>query len=447
MTTPNQLGESETRSMASAKHRCCGVSRAQCAAYTVRIPSRLALALVILAFHFTIRSTRAAPPSNDDCAAATPIAIGAEVSGTTSESTDDGTSVCDYWGSGDVWFKISADFTGDLLATSSSELGTVLSAHTGCPGNYANTIDCSSGWGWSTTEVPLGLVAGQQVWVRVVGFAGDAGAFGLRIVPRAELVYQNGFESADTCTWTNVVPPSACDPLAVFVPSGPFAMGSEAGLPDERPQHDVYLDSYWIDRGEVTVGAYAACVEAGGCELPSVSGGDCNWGVPGRDDHPIACIDWFRAAQYCAWAGKRLPSEAEWEKAARGADARVYPWGSAMPSCHYAIIWDSPSNGGGCDSGGSMATGSTTAGASPFGALDMIGNVWEWVNDWYDPSYYLITPYLNPLGPANGDARVVRGGGWATYALSAALRTSYRFAFLNPTVVSTDVGVRCVRDQ
>jgi formylglycine-generating enzyme required for sulfatase activity len=167
----------------------------------------------------------------------------------------------------------------------------------------------------------------------------------------------------------------------VCVPAGEFIMGSPEGRgnSDEHPQHTVYLDAFYIDKTEVTAAQYQRCVEAGACSAPN-TGGYCTYGVGGKSDHPINCVDWNQAAVYYFWAGKRLPTEAEWEKAARGTDGRIYPWGDAEPDCTKAQL-------GGCG-GQTVTVGTRSTGMSPFGALDMASNVFEWVMDWYDIGYY-----------------------------------------------------------
>jgi len=194
----------------------------------------------------------------------------------------------------------------------------------------------------------------------------------------------------------------------VYVPAGEFLMGSEEGGSDESPEHTVYLDAYWIYKHEVTNVQYRDCIEAGECA------GDLSR-YP-EDDDPAVYIDWYEANDYCEWAGGQLPTEAEWEKAARGTDGRTYPWGEASPSCNLAQFRD-------C-SGQTVPVGSFPAGASPYGALDMAGNVWEWVADWYDAGYYENSPDANPTGPASGTYRVFRGGSWFYYVRN--LRSSLR---------------------
>ena len=229
----------------------------------------------------------------------------------------------------------------------------------------------------------------------------------------------------------------------VFVPSGTFTMGSDGGNANEQPMHTIALSAYWIDRNAVTVDAYADCLNAGACTVPDGSLGGCNWGVADRGDHPINCVDWSQALAYCSWAGKRLPTEAEWEKAARGPDAWTYPWGEEVPTCDYAVMNDPNAGGVGCGSGSSWPVGSKRSGMSPYGALDMAGNIFQWVNDWYSSTYYSVSPSTDPLGPSTGSFKIQRGGGWGTS--SAGLRSAYRFTFV-PAGWFDLAGFRCARD-
>jgi formylglycine-generating enzyme required for sulfatase activity len=203
--------------------------------------------------------------------------------------------------------------------------------------------------------------------------------------------------------------------LLVFVPAGEFTMGSDDGNSDEQPAHTVYLDAFAIDRTEVTNAQYARCVQAGACRPPGSSSSYTRanyFADPRYADHPVIYVSWDDARAYCAWAGRRLPTEAEWEKAARGTDGRTYPWGDE---------WDaSKANTSEAGPGDTTPVGAYPQGASPYGALDMAGNVWEWVADWYGEDYYRESPGENPLGPASGTNRVVRGGSWATFSGSLA---------------------------
>lgn len=227
----------------------------------------------------------------------------------------------------------------------------------------------------------------------------------------------------------------------VYVPAGEFLMGSPEGQGNEYewPQHTVYLNAYWIDKTEVTVAQYSRCVEAGACSpaRPDPNSSYCTSVDDTKFNHPINCVDWSQAVAYCGWVGRRLPSEAEWEKAARGVDGRLYPWGNQEPRSDL-LNFDASVD--------SITTpvGQYPAGASPYGALDMAGNVWEMVADWYDENYYRSSPPDNPQGPDGGDYRVLRGGSWVN--ASAYVRTADRF-WAPPYNAYDGAGFRCVHSS
>jgi formylglycine-generating enzyme required for sulfatase activity len=223
----------------------------------------------------------------------------------------------------------------------------------------------------------------------------------------------------------------------IYIPEGEFIMGGK-GRDAEKPVHKVYLSAFYIDKYEVTVDEYAACVKAGVCNKPG-TGKNCNYGETERGNHPINCVTWYDAYGYCRWAGKRLPTEAEWEKAARGTDGRKYPWGDTEVTCSYAVMND---GGPGCGTERTWPVGSKPKGASPYGLMDMAGNVWEWVMDWYDKDYYKNSTDRNPEGPDSGRYRVYRGGSWNYIARRqrAADRSGYF-----PDKYFDFVGFRCAR--
>jgi serine/threonine-protein kinase len=241
----------------------------------------------------------------------------------------------------------------------------------------------------------------------------------------------------------------------VLVPAGEFMMGSAddlAAFPGEVPHHAVYLSSFWIDQTEVTNEMYAACVAAGACDPPESAGSylrSIYYGHETCADYPVIHVSWFDALAYCAWAGRRLPTEAEWEKAARGTDERTYPWGNDAPSAKRDNFCDrncpSDDREWGVDDGytDTAPVGSFPAGASFYNALDMAGNVSEWVADWGDLGYYAISPYENPTGPVTGEARSVRGGSWVSIAQT--LRATYRWA-AKPELSTDAFGFRCAMD-
>jgi len=211
-------------------------------------------------------------------------------------------------------------------------------------------------------------------------------------------------------------PPIPATPIPfdwVLIPAGEFLMGSDRerfpeANDDELPQHRVYLDAYYISRVPVTNEQYAAFVTATGYDPPFDGGYGYGWenGRPpeDKDDHPVVDVSWKDALAFCRWANVCLPTEAQWEKAARGVDGYVYPWGNDIPTNEHCSFDMNVS--------GATPVGAYPQGASPFGVLDMAGNVWEWVADWYGSDYYARSPQWNPTGPTDGEQRVLRGGSW-----------------------------------
>jgi formylglycine-generating enzyme required for sulfatase activity len=200
----------------------------------------------------------------------------------------------------------------------------------------------------------------------------------------------------------------------VFVPGATYDMGGSEQMAqtDERPVHSVTVSPFWIDKLEVTNGMYQLCVQSGKCKAPreDKSATHANY-FTSKDfaDFPVILVSWQDASSYCSWAGRRLPTEAEWELAARGAGApRLFPWGDQAPDATLANFDFAAKD--------TVRVGSSPNGASPFGALDMAGNVWEWVNDYYSPDYYNQSNGLtDPTGPkgTDGGSKVIRGGSWA----------------------------------
>ncbi|MBX7254024.1 MAG: SUMF1/EgtB/PvdO family nonheme iron enzyme [Candidatus Promineofilum sp.] len=219
----------------------------------------------------------------------------------------------------------------------------------------------------------------------------------------------------------------------VYVPAGSFMMGSEDGEENERPVHEVTLDAYWIDRTEVTNAQYAACVAAKACSPPESSSSyirGSHYDNPAHADYPVTQVTWYNATAYAEWAGGRLPTEAQWEYAARGPESFEFPWGNGASSCRLA-------NTSGCVRDISQ-TGAYPDGASWVGALDMAGNVSEWTNDWYDSGYYARSLAVNPSGPGSGETKALRGGSWSDDG-----RVAYRY-FHEEQFVYRDVGFRLV---
>lgn len=251
--------------------------------------------------------------------------------------------------------------------------------------------------------------------------------------------------------------------MMVFIPEGEFLMGSDEDdfFEDEMPAHLVYLDSYWVYQTEVTNQHFAEFIAASGYQTTAERAGGsvvvdadtggwregADWRAPhglgsdlsGREDHPVVHVSWYDSVAYCDWAGGRLPTEAEWEKAARGTDGRNYPWGDDPPTNTLANY---------SNKDGAVPVGSFPRGASPFGVLDMAGNVWEWVADLFDENYYSISPHENPTGIGieevddfRGEVYVIRGGSWGagTHYLAVTRRE-----WNEPFWPTSDLGFRCV---
>jgi formylglycine-generating enzyme required for sulfatase activity/RNA polymerase subunit RPABC4/transcription elongation factor Spt4 len=244
----------------------------------------------------------------------------------------------------------------------------------------------------------------------------------------------------------------------IFIPPGEFLMGSDKKDDPyfwgaEAPSHRVTLDGYWMYRLEVTNSMYQVCVADKACPKP----GNMRfktmpdyYGNPTYDDYPMVNVTYRSAAAYCVWSGGRLPTEAQWEKAARGTDGRLFAWGNALPGSDlvnlcdqncFEYYADSSLNDGYPET---APVGSYPKGASPYGLLDMSGNVWEWVSDWFNEAYYKVSPDKNPRGPATGTLRVIRGGSY--YNGTEGVRVVAR-AFRSPDNYALTIGFRCVVDE
>ncbi len=247
----------------------------------------------------------------------------------------------------------------------------------------------------------------------------------------------------------------------VLVPAGEFTMGAtpdqadqalaecqkvskyceQASFLREQPSHTVYLDAFYMDTYEVTNANYKACVDSGKCTPPVTPPEDLIYSVNSSyydssqfNDYPVINVEWYQAKTYCEWRGGSLPTEAQWEKAARGTDGRTYPWGEEFSCNRVGCDWEP------------HKVGSFESGKSPYGIYDLAGNVWEWVADLYDPNYYSISPYSNPLGPNSGQYRILRGGSWGNSGYEDRITNRYWY---RPSYVYeyTLIGFRCVRDE
>ncbi|MGD8603225.1 MAG: SUMF1/EgtB/PvdO family nonheme iron enzyme [Anaerolineales bacterium] len=244
--------------------------------------------------------------------------------------------------------------------------------------------------------------------------------------------------------------------MMVFVPAGEFLQGAgedPAATQDEFPQRSVYLDAYWIDQTEVTNAMFAEFLNQEGNQkeggfywadalssFQDIRWVDGEWVVPpGLEQHPVREVTWFGAQAYCQWVGRRLPTEAEWEKAARGTDGRVYPWGESQPNC------DTANYDAGCYLRVTTRVGSWPLSHSPYGVHDMAGNLWEWTADWYQHDYYASAPLENPQGPGSGTEKVIRGGSYFPHDYADHIRTTNREGYM-PTSSGPNLGFRCAAD-
>jgi formylglycine-generating enzyme len=369
---------------------------------------------------------------------------------------------------------------GDVCAD-----GDCISGETSAPDDGVDcTLDgCEPGIG--VTHAPMnGLCATDALCVTATcdvtlgcTEAPVADCCGNGIVEADEDCDDGNSDEGDGCSPTCTV--AVAPPGMITIPQGPFWMGCNDTLldapggcaavsPSALPAHQVHLDTFFIDRHEVTVGYYRACIDAGVCVGPQLPDPgeemdeQCNWLHGDRDDHPINFVSWEQAHTFCAWLGGRLPTEAEWEKAATGGcehHGAVATCQEAMPSwpwglwpgewsdkqssiCDYAVMNDACEDGAGCCTGLTSSVGSLPSGASPYGVLDMAGNVSEWVSDWYDEGFYESSPDESPTGPPTGVWRAHRGGSFLSSTLSE-LTTSAR----NPGLAQpASMGFRCVRD-
>jgi formylglycine-generating enzyme len=293
----------------------------------------------------------------------------------------------------------------------------------GCGGSCG---DCEAGWGCTEAFVCEELACVPECEGMVCGEDGCGGVCGYCL-------------GAADC-----VDGACVEPDMILLMDANFWMGcndvvDNACAGDEYPYHEVFLQAYEIDKYEVTVSAYAQCMGAGSCGEPEGTQETCNYGKGGRHEHPVNCVSWNQAKAYCEYAGKRLCTAAEWERAARGHDGNVYPWGHETPTCETAVMTSGATP---CSSTGTAPVGSVPAGMSPSGVHDMAGNVSEWVGDWYLQDYYYQAPSNDPKGPINGSEREFRGGGFNGNPMG--LRCSMRDHTM-PIVGYPTLGIRCCR--
>ncbi|MBI2059139.1 MAG: SUMF1/EgtB/PvdO family nonheme iron enzyme [Nitrospirae bacterium] len=370
----------------------------------------------------------------------------------------------------------------DNLSTSSAIIYRICRSTTAgaCQTSFAATYTTNAG---VTSYGATGLSAGATYYFvsRAVDEAGNQDT-----------------NTVQTSAATQVAPLASCNGQAfeccateaydcmIAIPAGTFVQGSKTGegYASENPRRLVTLSNYYSDKYEVTNANYKACVTAGDCTAPSSANSYTRtpyYGNATYDNYPVIYVNWQQSVDYCTWKGRRLPTEAEWEKAARGpadgslvgvssgqcasADAagtgndancniRPFPWGGTITtSVPYATGADCTKlnyekyyeSGGVLSScvGDTSLAGNYASGASPYGVLDMAGNVWEWVNDWYEATYYSSAPSTDPPSPTSGTYRVIRGGSWIYRSNGA--RSVNRYSFNDPPAPSGSLGFRCAR--
>jgi formylglycine-generating enzyme required for sulfatase activity len=271
-------------------------------------------------------------------------------------------------------------------------------------------------------------------------------------VPADSVEDQDAEDAADEVEPTCTLPEVLCeagqhpeyglcvdDIEIIMVPAGGFTMGTDGG--EDNPEHTVNLAAFSIDKYEITNRKYQSCVEAGCCTPPqhdgSYTGRQPYYGNPDFDNYPVIYVTWEQAREYCENLGKALPTEAQWEKAARSDDGRTYPWGDDGPNSTRANF-NMPIGGD------TQEVGTHSAGASPYGVEDMAGNVWEWNADWYDPDYYGASPSDDPTGPDDGFVKCARGGGFGSLGSSL---PGYRRESYQPMEAYSSLGFRCVANE
>lgn len=376
----------------------------------------------------------------DGCAAAGSIAVFPVVEAWAEGAGDaGGDPACASWNcrtDGVAWAVAGCGYLSDV---NRSRAGEAMAQHVidtaGAPLSFDVTAAVAGWLADPTTNHGVAIAVDEQGSVELGARQGPDGAR-----PRLRVTFRFEPPPAEPDAGPLDPPDAGADTDAgpvddmVAVPAGAFLMGCDPAViedcpADQLPLHAVTLSAFEIDRTEVTQEAYAVCVDAGACPVPA-----CEWDPAARPRYPVTCVTWPQARDYCAFAGKRLPTEAEWEKAARGTSGGLYPWGNDEPTCARA-------NAFGCV-GAPQPVGIHPDGASPYGAQDLAGNIAEYVADYYAADYYATSPTMDPTGPATGTKRVRRGGGFGG---SAAWITTFVRVSVGNGAAKPHIGFRCAR--
>jgi len=416
--------------------------------------SRLVLfGLVFLSFFvFSAMGCSSEDPKNDN----TPV-CGNDLAeeGEACDGTDLRSETCESLGLGEGTLACNSDCTYDRSGCESGPVcgNGILEAGESCDstdlggesceslGLGEGTLVCDSNCEFDTTDCELDSVCGNDR--KEDGEACDGEDLGGETCDSLGLG-EGTLACREDCA-AFVISQCSIDPKEmtwISIQGSGFEMGSTQGHPNERPIHTVTVPTFEMTKSQITVAQYDECVSLGPCTPPGTGWDVCNSEEPGLENHPVNCVDWFQAVEFCSWVGGRLPTEAEWEYGATsGGQTTEFPWGVEIPTCDYVVMDDG--GGAGCGTGRTMPVCSKPLGETDQGLCDMAGNVWEWVRDCYHDSYDGAPDDGSAWEDPETESRVFRGGAFnatVPYDLRAAVRS-----FIGPSYYYDFLGFRCAR--